>query len=104
MVTVAVIGTSTTSIPSDPRMSVKVAVPSGHEAISRRTSRSVWSTSSVIRAASRSRPCRSASPSSARSATEQAATWAPRSPRVIRGMRTFASMILKTSSTGSPAA
>ena len=49
-------------------------------------------------------PCRSASATSARSATEQAATCAPRSPKVIRGIRTFASISLKTSSTGSPSA
>ncbi len=83
---------------------MKVAVPSGQVAISWRTSCSVWSISASQSAASPATPCRSASPTRARSATEQAATWAPRSPKVIRGIRTFASTILKTSSTGSPAA
>ena len=41
---------------------------------------------------------------SARSATEHAATCAPRSPNVILGMRMFASISMCTSSTGSPSA
>lgn len=81
---------------------MNVAVPSGQEAISARTSRSVCSISPSIKAASSPAPYRRASACSSRSATVHAATWAPRSPSVIRGIRTFASMILKTSSTGSP--
>jgi hypothetical protein len=41
IVTCAVIGTSQTSTPSEPRWSVNEAVPSGQLAISCRTSRSV---------------------------------------------------------------
>ncbi len=52
--------------------------------------------------ASPSVPCRAASACSARSATVVAATWAARSPSVIRGIRTFARITSNTVSTGRP--
>ena len=79
-----------------------MAVPSGQDEISRRTSTSVYSISPSISPANRSIPYRSAMAWSARSPTEQAATWAPRSPNSMWGTRTLALMSAWTSSTGRP--